>query len=252
MSDPKLPARQGSGLGHLGWPALSEQDADSVLELVDPKLRQRCLGAAEILRKAAILGEAAIGVQWIKRKTAATKSPGQRKKALILAAKKLEAAIKSIEGLPIATQYEIDPKMPRQTIKEGLFPEFGEVVTQPGTLHQLRDRIDALAAEITVKRHSGGKKTGQGNRIDAAKKRAAADCALTILRAWGNATALTANKRYHALAALLFKLATEKDGDVRDACEARLHNKTTSARIFEMWEMQFEDEDAPKVFEDSD
>jgi hypothetical protein len=249
MSKAKLPSPQLSGLGHVGWPALSEKEAASILELVDPKLRQRRLGDAEILRKAEILGEAAISVQWIKRKTAATQSPAQRRRALIIAAKKIAAAVKSIEGLPEATQREIDPKVLRRIIK---MTDGTEHECWPGVLQQLHDRTLALAKKITVKRHTGGKKRGPGGgRIEAVQKRAAADCALTMLRAWGNATSLTANKRYFALAALLFKLATGKDGNVRDACEARLQDKTTSAAPFEMWEMLFEDEGMPKVFEDS-
>ena len=66
---------------------------------------------------------------------------------------------------------------------------------------------------------SGGKKTGKGNLIDAAKKRAAADCAESMIETWGSKPLTLAN--YRKLAALLFKLATGKDGDVEQACRAR-------------------------------
>ena len=110
--------------------------------------------------------------------------------------KQIDAAIKSIEALPIATQVEIDPE----------------------ALHQLYDRIDELAEKITVPR-SGGKKTGQGNLIDAAKKRAAADCAESMIETWGSKPLTSAN--YRKLTALLFKLATGKVGDVEQACRAQ-------------------------------
>ena len=237
MSNPELPRAEWQV-----WPALSKANAARVIKLVNPKPghHDHCLREAEE------------SVEWIKRKTAATKSPGQRKKALERAAEKLQAAIKSIEALPIATQYEIDPKMPRRTIKatDTLFPEFGEVVIQPGTLHQLHDRTVALATKITVKRHTGGKKTGQGNLIDAAKKRAAADCAESMIKTWGSKPLTLAN--YRKLTALLFKLATDgKVGDVERVCRARLSapGKATSRR-FEMLEMS-SNPDA-KVFEDND
>jgi len=87
-----------SGLAHLGWPALSKEDGERVTKLVRPKPSQR----DDCLR------EAAISVQWIKRKTAATRTPRQRKKALINAAKKIAAAIKSIEGLPEDIENAVD------------------------------------------------------------------------------------------------------------------------------------------------
>jgi hypothetical protein len=225
-----------SGLGHLGWPALSKTDGERVLKIVR--------GRSDSPRDAEILGEAAISVQWIKRKTAATQSPGQRREALILTAKKIEAAIKSIEALPI----EIDPKALRSTIKmtveEGNHLTGGaEYERWPGTLNQLHDRIDALAKEITVKR-SGGKKTGPGGgRIEAAQKRAAADCALAMLTTFSSkAPTLTDTGPYHKLTALLFKLATDgKVGDVEEACRARRHARgTVSSLTFEMWEMLFD------------
>jgi hypothetical protein len=240
-----------SGLGHLGWPALSKTDGERVLKIVR--------GRSESLRDAEILGEAAISVQWIKRKTAATQSPGQRREALILAAKKIEAAIKSIEDLPEATQREIDPEVLlfRRTIKMTR-PDGGdgyyEHELQPGTLNQLHDRIDALAKKITVKR-SGGKKTGPGGgRIEAAKKRAAADCALAMLITFSSkAPTLTDTGPYHKLTALLFKLATDgKVGDVEEVCRARQHAQGWAGLTIDMWEMLFEVDGVPKVFEDSD
>jgi hypothetical protein len=189
------------------WPVLSKSDAARVLELVNPKPihHDHCLREAEE------------SVQWIKRKTAAIQSPGQRRKTLIRAAKKIEAAIKSIEGLREATQREIDPKALRRTIK---LTEVGEVETQPGTLHQLRDRIVALAEKITVPR-SGGKKTGPGGgRIEAAQKRAAADCAKSMIKTCGSKR--VAFVPYCELTALLFELATDgKIGDVEQVCRAR-------------------------------
>ena len=93
-------------LAQLGWPALSKADAERVLKLV------RGHNGGE--HDAAILKEAALGVQWIRRKTAATRTPRQRKQALINAAKKIAATIKGIESLPEATQNEIDPKALRR------------------------------------------------------------------------------------------------------------------------------------------
>jgi hypothetical protein len=157
-----------SGLGHLGWPALSKTDGEQVLKIVR--------GRSESPRDAEILGEAAISVQWIKRKTAATQSPGQRREELILAAKTIEAAIKSIEKLPEATQREIDPEalLFRRTIKMTRLDGgdgYDEHELQQGTLNQLHDRIDALAKKITVKR-SGGKKDWPRRRAHRGCKKA--------------------------------------------------------------------------------
>jgi hypothetical protein len=232
-----------SGLAHLGWPPLSKEDGERVTKLVRPEPSQR----DDCLR------EAAISVQWIKRKTAATRTPSQRKKALINAAKKIAAAIKSIEGLPEATQREIDPKVLRRTVQmTPLLPELGNrYELWPGTLQQLHDRTLALAEKITVKRHTGGKKR---SRIDAAQKRSAADCALAILWTWSSRPpTLYRDGPYFELAALLFELATGKVGiDVELACKGRWRARTMSSRIFEMWEMLFEDDGEPKVFEDSE
>jgi hypothetical protein len=235
------------GLADLDWPTLSKEDRERVTKLVRPKSSQR----DDCLR------EAAISVQWIKRKTTASRTPRQRKKALINVAKKIAAAIKSIESLPEATQREIDPKALRRTVQiTPLLPELGNrYELWPGTLQQLHDRTLALVEKITVKRHSGGKKRG---RIDAAQKRAAADCALAILGTWGSRPpTLYRDGPYFELAALLFELATgKKNGDVELACirvykEQTLHKKISS-RYFEEWEMLFEDDGVPKVFEDSD
>ena len=89
-----------------------------MIKLVSPKpgYHDHCLRSVED------------SVRWIKRETAATQSPGQRKKALKRVAKQVDSAIKSIEALPIATQVEIYPE----------------------ALHQLYDRIDELAEKITV------------------------------------------------------------------------------------------------------
>ena len=201
MSNPELPAKPQVR------PALSKTNAARVIKLVSPQpgYDDHCLREAEE------------SLQWIKRKTAATKSPGQRKKALERAAEKIQAAIKSIEALSIATQYEIDPKLPRRT-RDGTEVE---VESELGTLDQLRDRIEALAEKITVKRHTGGKKQhGQGNRTDAAKKRAAAEWAESMINTWGSKPLTSANHR--KLTALLFKLATGKVGDVEQACKAWL------------------------------
>ena len=73
--------------------SLSKSNAATCrIRLVGPKPgdQDHCLRSAEE------------SVQWIKRKTAATQSPGQRKKALQLVAKQIDAAIRSIEALPIA------------------------------------------------------------------------------------------------------------------------------------------------------
>jgi len=205
-----------SGLAHLGWPALSKEDAERVTTLVRPNPSQR----DDCLR------EAAISVQWIKRKTAA-RTPGQRRDALRDDAKKLLAAIKIIKSLPIVTQRKLRLK----------------------AFQREHDQTLACAEKITVKRHSGGKKRG---RIDAAQKRAAADCAFNILETWSSKEPkLYRDGPYVELAALLFELATGKVGDVERACKAR-RAKTTSGRTFEMWEMLFEDDGIPKVFEDSD
>jgi hypothetical protein len=260
-----------SGLGHLGWPTLSKRYAERVLKIVRGQSGGDCQRDADILR------EAAVSVQWIKRKTAATQSPGQRKKELTHAATKIEAAIKSIKDLPIATQYEIDPEALRSTPKLTPLPGYdygAQREFQQGILQRLHDRIDALAEKIIVKRHSGGKQRGPGGgRIEAAQKRAAADCAINILLTWGSKVpTLTAGGTYYKLTAMLFKLATENVGDVdvEGACtrvykellgspdevdqmqrEGRLWSKVSS-RSFEMYEMIFEDVDLPKVFEDRD
>jgi hypothetical protein len=253
-----------SGLGDLGWPTLSKKYAERVLKLVRGQTGGDCQRDADILR------EAAISVQWIKRKTAAARTPRQRKKALINAAKKIAAAIKSIEGLPEATQRQIDPKALRRTIK---MTDGAEYERWPGTLQQLHDRTLALAEEIKLM-PSGGKQRGPGGgRIEAAKKRAAADCAINILLAWGSKVpTLTAGGTYYKLTAMLFKLATETVGDVdvEGACtrvykellgsrdevdqmqrEGYLWAKVSS-RTFEMFEMLFEGDGVPKVFEGSD
>lgn len=245
MTKAKLPPPiwRPSGLGHLGWPALSKEDGERVTQIVRPEPSQR----DDCLR------ETALSVQWIKRKTAATRTPRQRKKALINAAQRIAAAIKSIEGLPETTQREIDPKVLRRTVQmTPLLPELGNrYELWPGTLQQLHDRILALAAKVTVKRHTGGKKRG---RIDAAQKRSAADCALAILKTWSSRPpTLYRDGPYFELAALLFELATGKVGkDVELACKGRLRAKTESSRISEMWDMLFEDDGVTKVFEDND
>lgn len=224
-----------------GWPPLSKENAARVIELVRPSDRHDdCLL------------EAAISVQWIKRKTAAIRTPKQRKDALLNVAEKIAAVIESIEDLPIATQSELDPKLLRRTLSKKqvlLFPEL-EVVTQPGTLHQLHDRTLALAKNIVVKRKAGGKRTGPGNVIDAAKKKAAADSALVLLQYGSRKPTLYPGGPYYELTALLFKLATGKKEvfDVRRACELRLHAKATT-RDAEIWVMMPEDD---KVFEDND
>ena len=117
---------------------------------------------------------------------------------------------------------------------------------QPGTLQQLHDRTLALAEEIKVTR-SGGKQHGPGGgRVEAAQKRAAADCALGILFAWGSKVpTLTADGPYHKLTTLLFKLATGKVGDVEEAC-ARIFKERDKARFFEESEMLFESDGVPK------
>lgn len=203
-------------LAHLGWPALSKKNAARVIKLVGPKPDQR----DDCLR------EAAISVQWIKRRTAATQSAGERKEALHQVAKNIAAVITSLNDLPTATQRELHPEAFQRSL----------------------DRTVALAEKVKVT-PSGGK---LGSRIDAAKKRAAADCALYILRAYGSRPpTLYRDGPYFELAALLFELATGKDGDVELACKARLRTKP-SARNFEMFEMLFEFDGEPKVFEDND
>jgi hypothetical protein len=205
-----------SGLAHLGWPPLSKEDGERVAKVVRPKPSQR----DDCLR------EAAISVQWIRRKTAA-RTPGQHRNALRDDAKKLEAAIKIIKSLPIATQRKL----------------------HLGAFQREHDQTLACAEEITVKRHSGGKKRG---RIDAAQKRSAADCALNILRTWSSKEPkLNRDGPYIELAALLFELATGKVGDVERACKVQRAKTTTSGRTFEMWDMLFEIYGVPKVFEDS-
>jgi hypothetical protein len=222
--------------------ALSKEDGESVTKVVRPKPSQR----DDCLR------EAAISVQWIKRKTAATRTPRQRKKALINAAKKIAAAIKSLQVLPEATQDEIGPKLLRRTRPiQTLFPELGNPYELwPGTLQQLHDRTVALAEKINVKRHTGGKKR---SRVDAAQKRAAAECALAILRTWGSKKpTLYRGGPYFELAALLFELATGRIGDVERACKVVLRAKATSGRTHEIWEMQSETDGVRKVFENTD
>ncbi|MCK1293416.1 hypothetical protein [Bradyrhizobium sp. 30] len=207
-----------SGLGHLGWPALSKEDGERVIKLVRPEPSQR----DDCLR------EAAISVQWIERKTAA-RAPGQRRDGLRDDAKKLKAAIKIIKSLPMDTQRRLHLE----------------------AFQREHNRILARAEKITVKRHSGGKKRG---RVDAAQKRAAADCALAILRTWSSRPpTLSRGGPYFELAALLFELATGKVGsDVELACKGRRRAKAMPSRNFEMWDMLFEDYGVPKVFEDTD
>jgi hypothetical protein len=205
----------------VGWPALSRRDAERVLRIVRGQNGGGCQHDAHIL------GEAALGVQWIKRKTAA-RTPGQRRDMLRDEAKNIAAAINSIKGLP-------------PTLQRDLQREY--------------DRTVAELETITVKR-SGGKQRGPGGgRIEAAQKRAAADCSINILLTWCSKTpTLTVGGPYHKLTALLFELATGKVGDVEEAC-ARVfkeRGKRTSARTFEMFAMLFEDDDEPKIFEDSD
>jgi hypothetical protein len=219
-------SRKRNPIAHLGWPALSKENAARVIKLVCPKPDQHddCLREAEI------------NVQWIKRKTAITQSAGERKEALHKVAKNIAAVITSLNNLPIATLHELHPEAFQRSLDQTL----------------------ALAEKITVKR-SGGKKRGSGSRIDAAKKRAAADCAFDILWAWSSRGRPTLYRGgpYFELAALLFELATGKrDGDVERACarvykERMLHNKISS-RHFEEWEMMFEFDGEPKAFEEND
>jgi hypothetical protein len=193
------------------WPALSKTNAERIIRLVSPKpgYHDHCLRGAKV------------SVEWITRETAAAQSPGQRKKALINVAKKVDSAIKSIEALPLDTRYEIDPK---------------------ALLHQLQDRIGELAEKITVPR-SGGKKIGQGNLIDAAKKRAAADCAESMIETWGSKPLTLA--KYRKLTALLFKLATGKAGDVKRACRAQ-RQRSAQGKVVTSPRMIMEEADAGK------
>jgi len=62
--------------------------------------------ATTVQRDADILGEVALSVRWIKRKTAA-RPPGERRTALRDEAKRIEAAIKSLKGLPDTTQRQL-------------------------------------------------------------------------------------------------------------------------------------------------
>lgn len=217
MTKAKLPPLTWlSGLAHLGWPSLSKEDGDRIIKLVRPGTSQH----DDCLR------EAALSVQWIRRKTASTRSPGERKDALNKAAQRIAAVIASIKKLPIAIQTQL----------------------QLDAFQHSLDRARALAEEIKVT-SSGGKLV---SRIDAAKKRAAADCAISLLRTWsGKPPTLSRTGPYFELAALLFELATGKIGDVERACKERLRAKTLSVRNSEMWEMLFELNGVPKVFEDS-
>jgi hypothetical protein len=252
MSKPKLPPpqRTRNPLAELGWPALSKEDAERVLKLVRGQSGDDCQRDTDILR------EAAISVQWIKRKTASTQSAAKRKAALHKVAENIRAVIKSIENLPTERQYELDPEALRRTQEFTPLPGYdygAQRELQSGTLQRLLDRTLALADKITVKR-SGGKQRGRGGgRIEAAQKRAAADSALHLLLAWSNKgrPTLTRNGPYFELAAVLFE-AAGKVGDVELACKARLRAKTVSTREEEMWEMLFESNGVPKVFEASD
>ena len=212
-----------SGLGHLGWPPLSKSDAERVLRIV------RGPNGDDCQRDADILGEVALSVRWIKRKTAA-RPPGERRTALRDEAKRIEAAIKSLKGLPDTTQ--------RQLNLEAFQREY--------------DRTLALADEIKVTR-SGGKKRGPGGgRVEAAQKRAAAICAQNMSEGGGRKPRNFA--RYCELAALLFELATGKaSADMEKVCRARRQARgTVTSAHFEMFEMIFLDDDDPKVFEDTD
>jgi hypothetical protein len=206
-------------LANLGWPALSEQDAARIIKLVRPKPEQH----DDCLR------EAAISLEWIKRKTATLQSSGERKAALREVARHIAAAIESIETLPITTQRELH----LETFQHSL------------------DRTLALARKIAVTRSGGG----LGHRIDAAKKRAAADCAIDIIREYGTRGPPTLYRYspHFELAALLFELATGKRSNVERAFvhiyKERVLQKKVSARSFEEWEMLFEDSE-PKVFEE--
>jgi hypothetical protein len=210
-------------------PPLSKSDAKLVLRLVrgrsdDDQVLNEAASSIESIRS-----ESAVG-QW-----------KQRKKALQRVAKKIDAAIDSIETLPIAIKRAIDPKLLRKTIKpeDTLFPEWGhEVVTQSGSLYELRDQIKALAEKIPTK--AGGKLSGQGNFIAAAQKREAADCAFDMLATSSDAPTKNAHRK---LTALLFELATKTadDVDVERACnevyEARLGGKRLSGtpEILKVW-----------------
>ena len=212
-------------------PPLSPTDAKRVLRLVH--------GHSDNDQDQ-ILNEAASALESIRRESAVGQWK-QRKKTLESVANKIDVAINSIETLPIAIRRAIDPKLLRQTIKpeDTLFPEWGhEVVTQPGTLYQLRDQIKALAKKIPTK--AGGKLTGQGNIIHAAQKREAAECAFAMLECRCDAPTKNAHRK---LTALPFKLATKPtdDVDVERACnevyEVRLRGKflTPTPEILRMW-----------------
>jgi hypothetical protein len=164
-------------------------------------------------RDAKILHEAAEAVQWIKRKTAG-RTPGQLRNALRAKAKKLKAAA---------------PVLPDAQREYDL----------------------TIAALENIKVTSGGGK--MASRIDAAKKRAAAECARDMLYDFGSTEpTLTRNGPFIRLAGLLFKLATGKNGDVERACrKERKGSKETSNRIFEQWDMLFET-DGVKIFEGND
>ena len=198
--------------------------------------------------------------------------------------------IKSIEDLPTATQYELDPvfsDLPIETKNslvtsalslkalrtQALTNGVQQWALQPGTLHQFLDRVLdrtlALAEKITVRR-SGGKQRGPGGgRIEAVQKRAAAECAINMLLTWGKVPTKTDGGPYYKLTALLFTLATGNIGDVdvEDAC-IRVYKELLGSRD-EVDQMQREGRlwatvssrmfemfqmmlDESKVFEDSD
>ena len=205
---PQSESSRGRGtLACVGRAALSKEDAKRVTELVAPKpgLHDDCVR------------EAAISVQWIMHKTA-TPSAGKRKAALRNVANKIEETITILTNLPEDMQHEFDPEPLQHHLK------------------QMLALAEALAKKIKVT-PSGGKSLG---RIDAAKKRAAADCAFVILRTYGSRLpTLYRIGPYVLLASLLFELATGKPfGDVERACKERLRAKMISARAFEMYELR--------------
>jgi hypothetical protein len=204
-------------------PPLSKRDAERVLRLV--RVHSADMRDADILR------EASFGVQWIKRKTATIQSPSQRKDALLTVAKNFQELIESIEDLPEATQWELDPKALRRTEKRTPYRAGGpdiEVERWPGTLQQLHDRTIALADKIKV--------GGSDSRSNAAGKRAAADFARHMLQTFGSRPTLTRGGRYLKLATLIFELATGKlAGDMTPACKRQ--REKTSEGIFDEWEL---------------
>lgn len=178
--------------------ALSESDAEHILRLVR--------GSSDDGRDAAILNAAAISVRRIKRATA-TAPAAQRQQAYKRATKKIAAAIKSIESLPEAAQFDLE------------------------AFQRAHDRIIALASEITVRR-SGGKQRGPGGgRIEAAQKRAAADCAGDMVLEFGGTPTLSRRGFYYRLTLLLFKIATGNAGSVEDACKRARDRWISSAEL---------------------